>query len=463
MEKNRIKAGVDMLNGPVGKGIFLYAVPVTISLFFQLLYQALDTMIVGRFHGDTALAIMGVATPITGLFVKLFAAFSVGACIVVAQSVGISDQEQIDASQHTSVLLGLISGVTVAFAGILLTVPTLHLSDCPEGIIDEASIYVRLYYLSMPATGIYNFSAAVMRARGDNRTPLYALLYSSITHVILSFVLIAVTSLGVASIAISTFVSQTQAAGTLLYHLFRKDGNYQIRMKSLRIHSDKLRKIVIIGIPAAIQSVLMSVSNVVIQTAINSFGENVIAGAAAAESVLNIICNPACEGVVQASAVFIGQNYGAGKWDRLRSILLKSYWIVFLMTMCTGILSTLFSRQLLGLYTTGESAITTGHIRVAIECLTYFLCGFQAVVCAALRGLNYSFIPLFSTAIGTCFLRWVWIVTIFAAQPTLFMLYACYPVSWLLTFIFQHILFCRIVEKHRNASSNCQHVVHPSL
>lgn len=442
----RFEAADPLTDGSAKKGILLYAIPVAITLFLQLLYTAVDTIIVSHFGGERALAVIGLSNPITSLFTNLFSALSVGATIATALNLGAKDSDQTSRASQTAVTLGIVSGIAFGVIGMITAKPLLSMSGCPEDMINDAALYMGLYYLSMPATALFFFGAAIMRACGNTQTPLHILLASSIIHVLLMLLFVRFMQLSYLGAALSTVLSQTLAAGMMLYSSARTAGPCRISLKKIGIDLKQLKTIVLTGVPAAIQSILMSTSNMVIQTAINSFGVEVIAGAAAANSVLNMIVNPVMDGVVQATVVFVGQNYGAGKFHRIRQINRDALYVVFMLTLPLGVLTTLFSKFLLKMYTSGEVAIATGHIRVAIECLTYFLCGFQGVVCATMRGINRSVYPLISTALGTCLFRMLWIRTIFAFFPTLTMLYLCYPVSWIATYLFQQIVLIRQLE-----------------
>ena len=430
--------------GSSNRKIFQYAVPVMFTLLLQLLSNAIDTILLGRFGSEKALATIGVATPIINLFTNAFLAFSSGASIAVAQSIGLGDKERISKASHTSVLLGVISGVIIAVSGTLLTEWTLIHSGCPMDIFDMAVDYMRYYYLTVPATAVYYFCAAVFRANGDTGTPLKILLGSSILHIAISWYEVVLKGDALLGVAFSTLISQSLSAIITLFLLCLKQNDCQIKLTKLIIDPYQFKRIVSVGLPAMVQSVCMTYSNVVIQSAINSFGTDVIAGATAANSVLNILVNPASEGVVQATAIFVSQAYGGKRYKEVKSIVMDAYAVGVIMTFVLGVATTVFGKPLLAIYTSDNAVvIDTGYVRVAVECLSYFLCAFQGSICSAMRGIDYAVYPLISTVIGTSLFRWVWIKTIFALSPTLFVLYMCYPVSWLITFAYQHYVFER--------------------
>ncbi len=431
---------IDMCNGPLLGKILLFAVPLMLSGILQLLFNAADIVVVGQFSGNDALAAVGSTGSLNNLIVNVFMGLSIGTSIMVAHYYGAQEWKDVHEVVHTSMLVSAICGVILIVVGGLLAAPLLELMGTPSNVLDQAVLYMRIIFAGMPALMIYNFGAAILRAVGDTRRPLIFLLIAGIINVLLNLFFVIVFRMGVAGVALATILSQCVSAVLVVICLVRSDGPYQLHFRQLRIRKDKLLQITRVGLPAGIQGAVFSVSNVLIQSSINSFGSLAMAGNTAAGNLEGFVYT-SMNSFYQASLSFTSQNVGAGKWKRIPRILLLCLGSVSVVGLVMGGAMVLFSRPLLGIYSGDPVVVQYGVDRLAVICTLYFLCGTMDVTCGSIRGLGSSIIPTVVSLAGACGLRILWIFTIFAAKHTLFCLYLSYPITWSVTFAAHLICF----------------------
>ncbi len=423
---------VDMCNGPLTRKIIVYCVPLALSGILQLLYNAADIIVVGKFTGPTALAAVGSTGSLINLIVNLLIGLSVGASVCVANHYGAGNMRDVRETVHTSMLISMIGGVIVGIVGIAFAPTFLGWMDTPDDVIDQASLYLRIYFAGMPFTMLYNFAAAILRALGDTKRPLYYLSISGAINVVLNLVFVIVFGMGVAGVATATVISQIVSAGLIVACMMRSRGAIHFNPREMRIHGDKLVQIVRVGLPAGLQGTIFSISNVLIQTSVNSFGSIAMAGNSASSNLEGFMYT-AMNSVYQAALSFAGQNMGARKYTRLKKVLLNCQAIVFLIGVGMGLIMYLLRYPLLGIYSNDAEVISYGITRLEIFCLTYFTCGMMDVMVGQMRGMGYSVMPMVVSLVGVCGIRIVWIYTIFQFDHTLTNLYLSYPVSWVIT------------------------------
>ncbi len=423
---------MDMCSGPLFQKILLFSIPLMCSGILQLLFNAADIIVVGQFTGSTALAAVGSTTSLINLLVNLFIGLSVGANVVIARSYGAGDMEAVHRGVHTTILAAAVSGVVLIFVGLAISRPVLELMGTAEDVLDQALIYIRIYFLGMPVVLLYNFGAAILRAVGDTKRPMYFLLIAGVVNVIFNLIFVIKFHLGVAGVAIATVISQVISAGLVVLCLFRSHGAYQLIPSELRIHGDQLRAILRIGLPAGLQSVLFNFSNVIIQSSVNTFGWIVVAGNTAANNIEGFVYT-SMNAVYQTALSFTSQNMGARNYRRVDRVLGECLLLVAGIGLTFGVGAYLMGEHLLGIYTSDPEVITYGLYRLSIVCATYFLCGLMDVMAGSIRGLGYSITPMLVSLIGSCLLRIVWILTVFQISHTQRTLYISYPLSWALT------------------------------
>ena len=434
MFRTHAHRSMDMTEGPLMSKVLFFALPIMLSGILQLVFNAADTIVVGRFAGNEALAAVGSVGSLNNLLISLFIGLSVGVNVVVARYTGAHDYKKVSKAVHTAVLLSVVSGIGLAVLGYVAAYPLLRMMGSPEDVIDLAALYVRILFLGMPVQLLYNFCAAVLRAIGDTKRPLYFLSFAGVINVVLNLIFVVGFHMSVAGVALATIISQAVSALLVVHCLMSMHGPTHLTLRKLSIDKDIFIEIVRIGLPAGIQSSMFSLSNVVIQSSVNSFGSIVIAGNAAAANVGNFVYQ-AMNTVQQAITCFAGQNIGARKPMRvLTSMKVCMIWAV-IFGLIFGVTSCLFGPQLLSMYSTDPAVVQVGLERMYIMHLTYFLCGIMDVLTGALRGIGYSILPMVVSLMGACAFRILWVVTVFAAVPTMNCLIISYPVSWVLTSI----------------------------
>ncbi len=437
---------IDMTEGPLLPKILAFSGPLVLTGILQLLYNAADVIVVGNYAGHEALAAVSSTGSLINLLVNVFMGLSVGASVAVARHYGARDIIAMRKAEHTAMTLALFMGVGVGIFGFLLARPLLQLMDSPPDVIDGAALYVRIYFLGMPANMLYNFGAATMRAVGDTRRPMVYLMISGLVNVLLNLLLVIVFHLDVAGVAIATVASQVVSMVLVLLCLFRTRGAIQLNLNECRIDRKSLRDIIRIGLPAGLQGSLFSISNVLIQSSVNSFGSLVVAGNGVASNIEGFVYT-AMNAQHQADMTFTSQNYGAGKPDRVKRTLWCCLGVVTAIGLSMGLLILLFGKPLLGLYNQEPEVIAKGMIRMGVIMPTYFLCGLMDVMVGQLRGVGYSIMPMIVSLTGACLLRIVWILTVFAQDHDLTVLYMSYPVSWFVTFIIHFLCYMLVARK----------------
>ena len=437
---------INMCEGPLLGKMLLFAFPLMLSSILQLLFNAADVIVVGRFAGSEALAAVGSTSALINLLINLFTGLSIGANVLVARYLGARDWENTTETVHTAVTVSLVSGVLLIFIGLFLSEPLLRMMGTPEDVLDKASLYMKIYFAGMPAFMLYNFGAAILRSIGDTQRPLYFLVIAGIINVLLNLFFVIVCEMGVAGVAIATVASQVVSAVMVLLCLLKLDGMCRVELKKLHINKDKLLGMLRVGLPAGLQGCIFSISNVLIQSSINSFGSVAMAGNTAAAN-LEGFSYAAMNAIYQTALSFTSQNMGAKQYKRINQITVRSMALVLVIGMTIGWSIFLLGEPLLGIYSSSSEVIEYGMIRMKFIFTVHFLCGMMDVMVGCLRGMGYSIMPMIVSLTGACAFRVIWILTIFAARPTLGTLYISYPISWLLTMSVH--LICYIVVKRR--------------
>ena len=440
LKLHRTQYEIDMCNGPILSRMLRFSIPLMCSSVLQLLFNAADIVVVGRWAGDNSLAAVGSNTALIGLLTNLFVGLAVGANTLAAKSFGARDREELHRVVHTSILLSILSGVLLAVVGFFGARTILTWMQTPDNVLGLAALYLRIYFLGMPATMVYNFGAALLRAEGDTQRPLYFLSLAGVVNIVLNLFFVIVCHLDVAGVAIATVISQCISAALVLRCMTKDTGPLHLDLRKLRIHSRTMGKILQVGLPAGFQGILFSLSNVVIQSSVNTFGEVIMAGNSAAANIEQFVY-VSMNAMYQATISFVSQNYGAGNYHRIRKIVIRAQICVLVVGLVLGNLATLFGRDLLAIYTTSPAVIDAGLIRMRIVCTTYAVCGMMDVMVGGLRGIGYSVMPMLVSLVGACGLRLLWIATIFQLPQfhTIQMLYWSYPVSWTIT-VAVHVL-----------------------
>lgn len=430
----------DMTTGPFFKKIVLFSVPLVFTGLLQLVYNTADTVIVGRFAGKQALAAVGSTGALVALILNVFMGLAMGAGVVTARSIGAGDTAKIKRYTHTAMTLSVISGIAVGIIGYFISGLLLQLMHIETEILTLSTLYLKIYFLGAPGMLIYNFGAAIVRAHGDTQRPLYILFLSGIVNIVLNLILVIPVQLGVSGVAIATVVSQYISAALIVLYLFRSDSVIRIRRKALRIHKQELFEIVKIGVPAGIQNSMFSIANVIIQSSVNSFGENAMAGIAAGSNYDSYIytCTNA---FAQTTMTFTSQNVGAEKYENIGKVYGRCMALVCAVGGVLSLLGYIFRGQIVGLFSDVPEVITIGAERMQLIMPFYITCSLQDVVAGQIRGLGKSTGPMLVSLLGTCGVRLLWIFVFLPMNRTLMYLFIAYPLSWGVTFIAQAILY----------------------
>ena len=437
---------IDMCNGPLLSKILLFSVPLMMSGILQLLFNAADIIVVGRFAGSSALAAVGSTSSLINLLINVFVGLSVGVNVLVAKYYGGQREKDMSETVHTAVLTSLLSGLFLVILGGIAARPLLHLMGTPDDVLDQAVLYMRIYFLGMPVLMVYNFGAAILRAIGDTRRPLYFLFMAGVVNVALNLFFVIGLGMGVDGVGWATVISEHVSALLVLKSLMEAPGALKLNLKELRIHPKKLKRIVKIGLPAGMQGAIFSISNVLIQSSVNSFGSIAMAGNTASANIEGFVYT-AMNAVYQTNLSFTSQNLGGRKYSRINRIMYICLAVVTVVGITLGITAVLAGDLLLGIYSSDAQVLRYGMLRLEIICGTYFLCGIMDCMVGSLRGLGYSVIPMFVSLTGACGLRVLWVFTVFAAYRSLDVLYLSYPVSWAITAIAHMITFRKIRRK----------------
>ena len=435
---------IDMTHGPILKKLLLFTVPLILSSILQLLFNAADVVVVGRFaqQGDLCLAAVGSTGSLTSLIVNMFVGLSVGTNVVVARAWGSGDHKAMEESVHTSMLVSVVSGVILAVVGVIGARVFLEWMNTPEEVIDLSSLYLRIYFAGMPANMIYNFGSAILRSVGDTRRPLIYLIIAGVLNVILNLFFVIVLHMDVEGVALATIISQAVSAALVVICLMRSEGGLRLTLKKLRIAGKMLKEIARIGLPAGFQGVLFSISNVMIQSSINAFGATVMAGSSAAGNLEGFVY-VGMNAFHQAAVSFSSQNLGAGEYKRIWRIAVVCQVCVTVVGLLMGVGVWFFGSELLRIYTTSQEVVNAGLVRLSYVCLPYALCGMMDVMTGSLRGIGYSVMPMLVSILGICVFRVAWIATVckLPACSDIDFVYLSYPISWIITLIAHTVCF----------------------
>ncbi len=443
---------LDMTTGPFLKKILVFSIPLMLTGMLQLIYNAADIMVVGRYAGADCLAAVGATSSLVNLIVNLCIGLSNGAGVITARHIGANDREKLKKCVHTAMALSIISGVIVCFIGFFFCEYFLKLMGTPIDILPLSVKYLKIYFIGIFGAAIYNFGASIIRATGDTKRPLIILALSGLVNVLLNLVLVIKFNMDVEGVAIATSVAQYISAFLIVLRLLKIDNDCKLHIKKIKIHVGELKNIIKIGIPSGLQGSLFSFSNVIIQSNINAFGKIAMAGNTAAQNADALIftCTSA---VSQTAMTFASQNMGAGKYENLRKVYLKCLALSAIISISMGLVFISFPSQILGLFTTESAVIEIGKTRLYVIMATYFLCGLMDLTGSQVRGMGKSTEPMIITLIGSCGLRILWIYTGFTLNKTLFNLYLSYPISWAITLI-ALLVFFFIQEKKLKRCTN---------
>lgn len=441
-----------MCNGTLMDKLISFSLPLMLSGILQLLFNAVDIIVVGRFTGSQALAAVGSTTALINIFTNLFIGISLGANVLAARFYASGKEKEMSETVHTSITLALISGLVMALAGVLLARFALNLMGTPNDVIDQSVLYMRIYFLGMPFFMLYNYGAAILRAVGDTKRPLFFLVISGMTNAVLNLVLVIVFHMGVAGVAIGTIVSQLISSILVLRCLYTSNTSYRLYFSKLGIKTQYLKQIFQVGIPAGIQSTVINLSNALLQSSVNSFGSVAMAGYTAANNICGFLYM-SVNAVTQSCMSFTSQNYGVKKLKRMDRVLLDCMILSVGVTLPLGCGAYFFGPELLKIYTSDADVIRCGVEVLAFTTVPYFCCGIMDLLPGALRGMGYSGVPMILSIIGTVGTRIVWIFGLFPAHRSLSFLFISYPVSWILTILMQAVCFC-FVRKHVHQSMN---------
>lgn len=441
-EVKKEKYQIDMCSGSVLKKLVLFCFPLMCSGMLQLLFNAADVIVVGRFAGDEPLAAVGATSSLINLFTNIFIGLSVGSNVLTARFLGASNKGEIEKTVHTSVALALVSGSVLAVVGFVVSPLLLGWMSTPETVLPLATLYLRIYFLGMPAMMLYNFGSAILRAIGDTRRPLYYLMAAGVLNVVLNLLFVIIFKMSVAGVALATVISQILSAFLIIRCLTREDGEIRLNLRRIKIDRTTLFKILQIGLPAGVQGTLFSLSNVFIQSSVNLFGDIVVAGNSAAGNLEGFVYI-AMNSVYQGTISFVSQNVGAMKFKRVPRVVLTAQILVIAVGLVMGNAIVIFGKFFLGLYTDNPAVVEAGMVRLLYICVLYALCGMMEVMVGALRGIGYSVMPMIVSLIGACALRLVWLATVFQIEAfhCIETIYVSYPISWFLTLLAHIICF----------------------
>ena len=444
-----------MIDGPLLPNIVSYTIPIILTSLLQLLFNAADLVVVGRFCGSISVAAVGATGAVTNLVITLFMGFSVGAGVSVAHAIGAREDEVVHRTIHTAVPTALVSGAILTIIGVAFSKSLLQAMGTPENVLKLSSVYMQIYFGGMVFNMVYNFCGAILRAAGDTKSPLIFLTWAGILNVVLNFFFVTALHMNVAGVALATTISQAVSAVLVVIALMKRTDSCKLYLKKMRFYKPQLLKMIRIGLPAGIQSSLFSISNVMIQSSINSFGEAVMSGNAAAGNIEGFVY-VGMNAFHQSAVNFVGQNVGAHKYDRAKKSLLLCLICSTAVGLLTSLLAYGFAPHLLSIYITDSpEAITYGVLRMSVVCLTYFLCGLMDTTTGALRGMGASLTPMMISVLGVCGVRIGWLMTIFQ-MPQFHSpkwLYISYPVSWAFTFAAHFIAFT-VVYRRRIATDS---------
>ncbi len=437
---NKNKYEIDMCNGSIMDKLISFALPLMLSGILQLMFNAVDIIVVGHFSSSQALAAVGSTTALINVFVNLFIGVSLGTNVLAARCYAAGKDKEMSEVVHTSILFALISGIVMAVIGVLLAKPALQLMQTPADVIDQSALYMRIYFLGMPFFMLYNYGAAVLRAVGDTKRPLMYLILSGIVNTLLNLFLVIVFRLAVAGVAISTIIAQCMSCILILNCLRKSESSYKLTFSGLNIKWVYLRQIFQVGIPAGIQSTVINFSNALLQSSVNSFGSTAMAGYTAANNILGFLY-ASVNAVTQACMSFTSQNFGVGKYKRVDLVLRDCMILTVGVSLVLGGGAYLFGNEVLRIYTNDSEVVRCGVEILSITTVPYFLCGIMDLFPGSLRGMGYSTVPMILSVVGTVGMRIFWIYRVFPLHRSLYVLFISYPASWTFTIIMQVICF----------------------
>ena len=451
VKRNRYE--IDMCNGTVLDKLISFSIPLMLSGILQLLFNAVDIIVVGRFTGSQALAAVGSTTALINVFTNLFIGVSLGANVLAARFYASGQEKKMSETVHTAITFALTSGIVMVFVGLFFSRTALELMDTPADVIEQSALYMRIYFAGMPFFMLYNYGAAILRAVGDTKRPLFFLMIAGVTNALLNMFLVIVLHLGVAGVAIATVIAQMISCMLVLRCLYRSDSSYQFRFSRMGLKWIYLKQIFQVGIPAGIQSTVINFSNVLLQSSVNSFGSVAMAGYTAANNIFGFLF-ASVNSITQACMSFTSQNYGVGKYKRMDKVLIDCLILSSGIALVMGGGAYLFGTEILQIYTGDPEVIRCGMEILSITTVPYFLCGIMDLFPGALRGMGCSAVPMILSVIGTVGTRIVWIFGIFPQHRSLYVLFISYPGSWIITIIMQVICYLIVRKKvHSRAAA----------
>lgn len=445
-QQKKSKYEIDMCNGSILDKLISFSIPLMLSGILQLLFNAVDIIVVGRFTGSEALAAVGSTTALINVFVNFFIGISLGSNVLAAMFYAAGKDQEMSETVHTAITLALISGVVMGIVGVVSAKGALQLMDTPDNVLNLSTLYMRIYFVGMPFFMLYNYGAAILRAVGDTKRPLLFLIVSGATNVVLNLILVIRFHMGVAGVAIATVISQGISCVLVLRCLYYSEGSYQLRFSKLGMKARYVKQIFQVGVPAGIQSTIINFSNVLLQSSVNSFGSVAMAGYTAANNILGFLY-VSINSITQACMSFTSQNYGVRKFKRMDRILFECLGLTMVVALVLGGGSYLFGSELMHIYTKSADVVACGMDIMLYTTVTYFLCGIMDLFPGALRGMGHSAVPMILSVIGTVGTRIVWIYWVFPQHRALDFLFISYPVSWILTIVMQVVCFYFVRKK----------------
>ena len=441
------KYEIDMCNGSIMDKLISFSLPLMLTSILQLMFNAVDIIVVGRFDGSQALAAVGSTTALINIFTNLFIGISLGANVLAARYFAAGRHREMSEAVHTAIALALISGILMAFVGLGASRAALELMATPADVIDQSTLYMRIYFMGMPFFMLYNYGAAILRAVGDTKRPLFFLGAAGLTNVALDLLLVIVIPLSVAGVAIGTVASQMISCVLVIRCLCKTDSSYQLYFSKLAIRKVYLIRIFQVGIPAGIQSTVINFSNALLQSSVNSFGSTAMAGYTAANNILGFLY-ASINAVTQACMSFTSQNFGVGKYKRMDRVLLDCVALSVGVSLVLGVGAYLMGPQLLGIYTAEPDVVQCGLEILSITTVPYFLCGIMDLLPGALRGMGHSAVPMVLSVIGTVGTRVLWIYVFFPQHRSLYFLFISYPGSWIATILMQAVCYWFVRKRY---------------
>lgn len=425
------RRNIDLTKGNIWTQLVIFALPLMASNLFQTLYNTADTLVVGRFVGPTALAAVGSTGSITGLIIGFFMGMGTGSGVIISQAYGERNDEAVEKGVHTAIAVAIVLGIGLGLIGVILSPLMLKWMSTPEDVLDQAVLYLRINFLGLISLTVYNISAGILRAIGDSKRPFYYLVISGITNVILNLIFVLVFHLGVAGVALATIASQVLSSVLALHNLTHTDGSYRLHLKQIRIDWPTFRKILKIGVPAGVQSMVISLSNIVIQSQINVFGSAAMAGHSAASRIDSFVYMP-LNAVSLSTTTFVAQNLGAGQLERAKKGATTALILGALVTIGIGMTAVLLRTPLIKLFTTDAEVIRFGVMSLTIRCATYFLFTGTDVLSGTIRGAGNAVVPMCISLVNMCVIRIIWLMIAIPIWHEFWVVVVCYPITWFL-------------------------------